>query len=469
MGAKSQELAEFVASELGILVEDVKPTLSYQSIPQWDSIKHVTLMLALEQQYSINIDEERTMDLTEYRNIERFIVGTQPDESTVEPKKQSELDETAIHRGLREVYADTTTISHIDGSEGSLLYRGYPLDEVVSALNFEQTAFLLIEGRLATDTEQQAFNRDLVGARALPDSIVKLVQSLKDAKPIDVLRTAVSALGAVTTACHTTEDNEGLLRHSGLALISQLPLVLGYHQAALRGEEFVQPPSHLTHAQFVLACLNVPYDDPELIKHFDNDLIVHAEHGSNASAFTARIATGAESDIHAIITAAISTFQGALHGGAAEEVLHVVEEARQIENITSYVQGKVNAGQSIMGFGHRVYRTEDPRVKHLYRAASFVTEKSVLQSHCDDLAVISTIRSAMSPYRRHGIDANVDLYAGVFYKLLGLDRSLSVPLFAISRVVGWLAQVLEQKANNILIRPRLRYVGEHKSLQEDVQ
>lgn len=461
MEQKSKELAALFAEQLEITADLIHPALSYQSIPQWDSMKHVTLMLALEKKYNVVIDETKTLELTDYSSIQRFILedlapaGAEPEQKT----------QTKIHRGLRDVYADTTLISHINGTSGELLYRGYPIDDVVRQLSFEQTAYLLTEGNLPSPDQLAGFTDKLVQARFLPPEVRHIITTMSGYKPIDVLRTCISVLGAIYAAGDTGQNTPENAREAGIRLISQLPMILGLHLAIREGREFEIPDRPLNHAEFVLSCLNVACDDPNLVHHFDNDLIVHAEHGSNASTFAARIATGAEADIFAGITAAIATFQGDLHGGAAEKVLHVLEEAKLEQDIAHYVRKKVEAGQPVMGFGHRVYRTEDPRVKHLCQAASYLSESS---SNTIDLEVISTIKTAMAPYRRHGIDANVDLYAGVFYKQLGLNSDLAVPLFAISRVVGWIAQVIEQKENNILIRPRLQYVGEEKVLPKTV-
>lgn len=453
------DLACLVSEKLGIEPSMIQPELAYHSIPQWDSLRHVSLMLALEEKYSVSIDENLTLELTRYDKLEQFIVAQVSEEATVDEAPMVDDDEE-IYRGLRGVYADHTLISHIDGAAGQLYYRGYPIDDVVARLSFEETAFLLIKGWLPSTQELHTFSNLLKNARTLPDATLTLIDSLKTLDPVDVLRTCVSLLGSMDAVNSNEADGT---EHVGIQLISQIPLVLGVYKAALEGRKFVMPSPSLSHTEFVMACLDLPLDDMELVKHFENDLIVHADHGSNASAFAARVAIGTEASMYAAVTSAISTFQGALHGGAAEEVMKLIDEVQNPQNAQQFVDQKWEEGKPVMGFGHRVYRKEDPRVKHLQKAASFTSDKSGNQLEMD---IISSVKKAMIPYRRHGIDANVDLYAGIFYRKLGMDNNMAIPLFVVGRIVGWVAQAMEQKNNNVLIRPLLKYTGEIKTLEK---
>jgi citrate synthase len=195
---------------------------------------------------------------------------------------------------------------------------------------------------------------------------------------------------------------------------------------------------------------------PSIVRFIEKDLIMHADHSANASAFAARVAIGCRANLHAAITAAIAAFSGSLHGGAAERVMDLIDAVGTPENAATYVRDCLDRNQPVMGFGHRVYRVEDPRVRHLREAARDLSRE---QGDMRGLAIIEAVVQAMEPYARHGVGPNVDLYAGLVYRLLGLPDDLAVPIFVAGRMAGWVAQALEQKSNNVLIRPLLHYTG----------
>jgi 2-methylcitrate synthase len=368
------------------------------------------------------------------------------------------MNETAeaikIHRGLRGVYFDRSPCTFIDGKAGDLRYRGYSIHDLAENSSFEETAWLLLYGELPTAQELAGFDAELKAARQLPRPVLDIVRTVKDAHPMDVLRTAVSALSAFDP---DSEDNsrDAVLRKA-VRLTSQVPMIVAAHARIREGKEPVPADQTLTHAGNLLWMLRgeKPLRDASLL--IDRDLILHAEHGSNASSFTARVVTGTDASLHAAITAAIAALSGPAHGGAAEDVMKMAQEIGEPARATTYVKEKRKAGEPVTGFGHRVYRAEDPRARHM-RAG--VERLSRQMGEPKWFEILQAVVEAMAPYARHGVNVNVDFYSGVVYHLLGIERDLFVPIFAIGRVPGWVVQVMEQQDNNILIRPLTLYNG----------
>ncbi|MET9686486.1 citrate/2-methylcitrate synthase, partial [Streptomyces coeruleorubidus] len=213
-----------------------------------------------------------------------------------------------------------------------------------------------------------------------------------------------------------------------------------------------------THAEAFLTVLLGERPSPAAVRFIDKGFIVHADHGSNASAFTARVAIGCRAGMTAAITAAVAAFAGSVHGGAAERVVGLIDQVGSPGNARAHVEALQSRGEPVMGFGHRVYRTEDPRVRHLRSTVAALSQE---RGDTTGLDILDAVATAMRPYSRHGVAPNVDLYAGLAYRLLGLPDDLAVPLFVVGRTPGWVAQALEQQSNNVLIRPLLTYVGQH--------
>ena len=271
---------------------------------------------------------------------------------------------------------------------------------------------------------------------------------------MDVLRTAASALSAFDP---DTADNsrEATLRKA-VRLTSQVPMIVAAHSRIREGQEPVAPDQTLGHAANLLWMLTGKKPSADAAQLIDRDLILHAEHGSNASSFAARVVIGTEANLHAAIVAAIAALSGPAHGGAAEDVMKMAEEIGDPSRAAAYVKEKRGAGIAITGFGHRVYRAEDPRARHM-RAGVERLSKEMGQPKWFE--ILQAVVAAMAPYARHGVNVNVDFYSGVVYHLLGIKRDLFVPIFAIGRVPGWAVQVLEQLENNILLRPLTLYNG----------
>ena len=359
-----------------------------------------------------------------------------------------------IFRGLKGVYFDRSPCTFIDGRAGELRYRGYSIHDLAEHSTFEETAWLLLHGELPTRPQLDRFDADLKAARTLPEPIYDIIRTLKTAHPMDALRTAVSALAAFDPEVGDN-SREATLR-KGIRLTSQTAMIVAAHSRIRDGLEAVAADRTLSHAANLLWMLKGEKPSRNAAGLIDRDLILHAEHGSNASSFTARVVTGTDANLHAAVTAAIAALSGPAHGGAAEDVMKMAEEIGEPSRAADYVRAKRKAGEPVTGFGHRVYRAEDPRARHM-RAGVETLSKEMGEPRWYE--ILQAVVRAMEPYARHGVNVNVDFYSGVVYHLLGLKRDLFVPQFAIGRVPGWVVQVLEQMENNILIRPLTLYNG----------
>ena len=364
-------------------------------------------------------------------------------------------EKVQLHRGLREVYIDRSKSSFIDGNIGKLLYRGYNIDELAVHSNFEETAYLVMYGELPTQAQLDEFDSQLKAARSIPDEIVDIIKLTRNSHPMDVLRTAISALSAYDP---DTEDNstEATLR-KGLRLTAQAPTIVAAHARVRDGKDPVAPDSSLNQAANFLNMLFGEAPDPLDAKLIDKDFVLHAEHGINASSFGARVAASTVADLHCAVTTGVAVLKGPSHGGAAEEVMKMAQEIGTEENAENYVRERLEGGGRIMGFGHRVYRAVDPRSVHLQDDARELGER---KGEPKWFSILQNVIEAMQPYRRRGIYQNVDFFSGTIYYLLGIPDDLFISIFAMGRIPGWTAQVVEQFENNILLRPRLLYTGE---------
>jgi citrate synthase len=359
-----------------------------------------------------------------------------------------------IHRGLKGVYFDRSPCTFIDGKAGELRYRGYSIHDLAEKSTFEETAWLLMYGDLPSAQELASFDAQLKAARQLPPAVLDIVRAIKDAHPMDVLRTGVSALAAFDP--ETADNSRDATLRKAIRLTSQVPMIVAAQARIRAGEAPVAADQTLSHAGNLLWLLTGKKPSADATTLIDRDLIIHAEHGSNASSFAARVVIGTEANLHAAITAAIAALSGPAHGGAAEDVMKMAEEIGDPARAAGYVKEKRDAGTAITGFGHRVYRAEDPRARHM-RAG--VERLSTEMGQPKWFEILQAVVKAMAPYARHGVNVNVDFYSGVVYHLLGIKRDLFVPIFAIGRVPGWVVQVMEQQENNILIRPLTLYNG----------
>ncbi|HJZ42902.1 MAG TPA: citrate/2-methylcitrate synthase [Hyphomicrobiaceae bacterium] len=359
-----------------------------------------------------------------------------------------------VHRGLRGVYFDRSPCTFIDGKAGDLRYRGYSIHDLAERSTFEETAWLLLHGELPTRAQLTEFEAGLRAARTLPGAIIDVVRATGSAHPMDVLRTAVSALSAFDP--DAADNTRAAVLRKAVRLTSQVPMIVAAHARIREGLEPVPGDPGLTHAANLLWMLSGARPNPQAVELIDRDLILHAEHGSNASSFAARVVVGTEAGLHAAITAAVAALSGPAHGGAAEDVMKMAEEIGDPARAADYVREKRKAGAPVTGFGHRVYRAEDPRARHMRAGVERLSRE---MGRPEWYQILQAVVTAMAPYARHGVNVNVDFYSGVVYHLLGIKRDLFVPIFAIGRVPGWVVQVLEQLDNNILLRPLTLYDG----------
>ena len=359
-----------------------------------------------------------------------------------------------INRGLKGVYFERSGVSDIDGSKGELSYRGYSIHDLATHSTFEEVCYLLIHGELPTTTELAGFDAQLKSARSLPPAIYDIIAACKDGHPMDVLRTAVSALAAMEQDSQKTGEEAFVA--NGIRLTSQVPMIIAAHEAIRNGRTPVSADPGLSHAANWLWMLKGEKPSTDAARLADVDFILHAEHGANASSFAARVCIGTEANLHGAFVTALSTLAGPAHGGAAEDVMKMVQEIGTPENAAAYVKEKRGKREAVTGFGHRVYRKEDPRARHMREGVRQLGEE---MGAPEWYAILQGVVEAMKPYARHGLNVNVDFYSGVIYQLHGIPMDLYVPIFAIGRMPGWIIQCIEQQRGNILIRPLTLYNG----------
>ena len=363
-------------------------------------------------------------------------------------------EDIKINRGLKGIYFERSGISDINGSEGELTYRGYSIDDLAKNASFEEVSYLIIYGELPNKEELKNFDEKLKYYRSLPNEIYDIIKLTKKGHPMDVLRTCVSSLPSLDKVIK--KDSQDQLIENGIKLISQIPIIIAAHQRQRNDMEIVPPNRKLSHSANWLFMLNKEIPTKEAEKLTDLDFILHAEHGSNASSFAARVTIGTKAGIYDAFVTAISTLTGPAHGGAAEDVMKMINEIGEPENVDKYIQIKRGKKEPITGFGHRVYKKEDPRAVHLkdglYKLSIEMGEPKWFQ-------ILAKVVEKMKPYSRHGLNVNVDFYSGAIYHLQKIPMDLFVPIFAIGRAPGWIAQCLEQFNSNILIRPLTVYNG----------
>ncbi len=360
--------------------------------------------------------------------------------------------EGGVQKGLEDVVALESQICFIDGKQGRLIYRGYDIRALAERSTFEEVAYLLWYGRLPTSSQLDELRTRLAALRTLPDPIVRVIAEMPpSANAMDVLRTAVSALAIM----EPSETQPGASSIGGaLRLTAVLPTIIGQFHRARSGLPALQPAPELSHAAWVLHAVRGT-DASELeIKALDVALILHADHELNASTFAARVTASTLSDLYSAVTSAIGTLKGPLHGGANERVMELLDEVGTPARAEEVVRAKLTRHERIMGFGHRVYKVEDPRATILREWSRQLGQAKGNLRYYDLLRRVEQV-----VHSEKGLYPNVDLYSGSVYTLMGIPRDLFTPLFAASRVVGWTAHVLEEYQDLRLIRPTSLYVG----------
>lgn len=355
--------------------------------------------------------------------------------------------------GLADVVACNSEICFIDGTKGRLLYRGYNVLDLAKYSTFEEVAYLLWYGRLPGATEFQAFLDGFTGSMNLPVETVMILRMFpKAATPMEVLRTAVSSLGHWDPDSGNTRLDASLRKAQRLT--ERIPLILAAHQRLRNGLEPIAPVAHQGIAYNFLYTLQGKEPDPEIVRALDVSLILHADHELNASTFAARVTAATMADIYSAVTSAIGALKGPLHGGANAEVMKMLEEIGTPEKAEQWVQDRLDEKKKIPGFGHRVYKCEDPRVAVLRKYAERISRK-----HSDQTLYEITREVERAMVAHSKVFPNVDLYTGVLYNAMAVPIDLFTPIFAMSRVTGWTAHILEQWRNNRLIRPTAHYTG----------
>lgn len=363
-------------------------------------------------------------------------------------------DNVKINRGLKGVYFERSGVSDIDGAAGALSYRGYSIHDLATQSSFEEVAYLLLYGELPSTAELATFDAALKAARSLPPQIHDIIAACRQGHPMDVLRTATSALAALEP--DSQQVSEDAFIANGIRLISQVPMIIAAHDAIRNGRRPVTADPTMGHAENWLWVLKGEKPSARAARLADVDFILHAEHGANASSFAARVTIGTEANLHGAIVTALSTLAGPAHGGAAEDVMKMVHEIGTPENAAAYVAAKRKNREAVTGFGHRVYRREDPRARHMRDG---VRQLGAEMGAPEWYEILQAVVDAMQPYARHGLNVNVDFYSGVIYQLHAIPMDLYVPIFAIGRMPGWIIQCIEQYRRNILIRPLTLYEG----------
>jgi 2-methylcitrate synthase/citrate synthase II len=362
-------------------------------------------------------------------------------------------DTQEIRKGLAGVVVDYTAVSKVNPETNSLLYRGYPVQDLAANCSFEEVAYLLWHGELPTSEQLTEFSERERAQRALDPAVRRVIDELPlTAHPMDVVRTAVSVIGAVDPDW-SDASREGNLKKS-YSLFAKLPAIVSYDQRRRRELELVEPDSSLGYSANFLRMTFGEVPSDVVVKAFDVSMILYAEHSFNASTFTARVVTSTLSDLYSAVVAGIGALKGPLHGGANEAVMHVFEEIGTADAAEAWLEDALANKRKIMGFGHRVYKNGDSRVPTMKASLDTLIEE---YDRADLLALYDALNEGMQS--RKAIQPNLDYPSGPAYHLIGYDTEMFTPLFVASRVTGWTAHIMEQLAANALIRPLSLYNG----------
>ncbi|HYY46669.1 MAG TPA: citrate synthase [Candidatus Angelobacter sp.] len=360
----------------------------------------------------------------------------------------------ATKGGLEDVVAANSAICDIIGPQGKLTYRGIDIHDLAEHSSFEETTYLLWFGSLPTRQALQEFSAELASHRALPQPVLTLMKDFpRSATPMDALRTALSALAFYDAEAHDSRREANVAK--AMRVTAQTATIVAAYEQIRHGREPVEPDSAGSHAENFLRMLFGGEPDQLYVRAMDLALVLHADHELNASTFAARVTAATLADMYSAIVSAIGALAGPLHGGANEQVMKMLQKIGDPSRVEHYVTERLQAHQKISGFGHRVYRTEDPRATHLREMSRQLGE------HIGNLRWYELSRRVeeVMMQQKH-LYANVDFYSASCYFTMGIPIDMFTPVFAVSRVAGWTAHILEQYADNRLIRPRAEYIGE---------
>ncbi len=361
---------------------------------------------------------------------------------------------TAISRGLEGIVANSTDLSDVDGHEGRLVYCGYDIDELAGKVSFEEVIHLLWHGHLPNRRELNSLKEELASQRELPRGVMDFLCNVpRTAAPMDVLRTAISMMGLYDTGLpEETRFPENRLRVASIT--AKTPVILAYFHRSRHGLELPPIRPQLGEAAHFLYLMNGLEANIEAVDTLNVAYVLHADHGMNASTFSARVTISTLTDIYSAVTSAIGTLKGPLHGGANEGVIHMLQEMDSEENVIPWLEEALAQKKKIMGIGHRVYKVLDPRAPHLREMAIRLSEKI---GEPKWIRMSEQIAAYMKEHK--GLNANVDFYSATVYYSLGIPTDLFTPVFAIARTAGWTAHILEQLGDNRLYRPLSEYTG----------
>ena len=359
----------------------------------------------------------------------------------------------ATSKGLEGVVAASTRLSDVRGNIGQLIYCGYDIDELAGRVSYEEVVHLLHHNHLPNGGELEELKSALAAYREIPKGVLDIIKKFpKTTPPMHAIRTAVSALGCFDTTCD--DDSMDAQRRKARRLIAQIPVVTAYFHRHRQKKELIHPDPTLGEAANFLYMINGEKPTDEMVSTMDMCYVLHADHGMNASTFSARVTIATLSDMYSAITTAIGTLKGPLHGGANEGVIKMLKEIGSLELVDAYIDDALAQKKKIMGIGHRVYKVLDPRAPHLNRMAQILSAKLG-----DPKWIQMSERIADLMLQKKSLNANVDFYSATVYYSLGIPTDLFTPIFAIARTSGWTAHVLEQLADNRLIRPQSVYTG----------
>ncbi|MGE9268808.1 MAG: citrate/2-methylcitrate synthase [Verrucomicrobiales bacterium] len=358
-------------------------------------------------------------------------------------------------KGLEGVIANESALSSVEGKAGRLSYLGYHIDDLVEHCSYEEVVHLLHRGKLPNKAELADLESTLRNDRQLPDGVIEYLKiAPKDANPMDIIRTGVSMLGLYDKRAKIGEPDQAANREVALSICAQVPVIVAYFHRIRQGLDLPPVRNDLSEAAHFLYLINGEEPSAAAVKTLDIAYILHADHGMNASTFSARVTVATLSDMYSAITSAVGTLKGPLHGGANEGVIKMLQKIGDLDKVDAYVEDCLTNKKKIMGIGHRVYKVLDPRAPHLQKMAIKLTEEL---GEAKWIKMSERIAELMR--ERKGLNANVDFYSATVYYSLGIPTDLFTPIFAIARASGWTAQVLEQLEDNRLYRPLTKYVG----------
>ncbi len=375
-----------------------------------------------------------------------------------EEKPRQFVGSTEFKKGLEGAITNESSISYVDGANGKLIYRGYSIDDLCQGGGgYEETAYLLIDGELPKRAQLEAFKKDLAGRRAIPQPVKDLItQIAPNTHPMNTLRTAVSMLGCLNPKeFEVTVEND---LDIAMSLTAQIPTIVGATQRVRRGESIIDPDPSRSLSEDFMHMMTGKDPDPRTAEVMDMALIIHAEHGMNASTFSAMVTNSSLTDLYSSICAGIGSLKGPLHGGANEATLKTFTEIGDPATTEEWFSAAKAKKQKVMGFGHRVYRAYDPRAVIFDPVAKEFAERAGT-GHLYEIAK-KLEALVVADLGGKGIFPNVDFFSGVIYNAMGIDTDMFTPIFAVARIAGWSARILEYLPDNRLFRPRAVYVGD---------